>query len=306
MTAATRVGFAGLGRMGAPMARRIAAAGFPVSVWNRTTAKAEVFAEEVAGASVAATPGELGGASDVLVTMLADDEAGRGLLLGPDGALAALRSGSLVVDMSTVSPEASAEVRAAAVAAGSRFVEAPVSGSTVAADTGQLLVLAAGTEQDVDAARPVLSTMGREVVRIGGPGTGIVMKLAVNTVVYGLSQSVAEALVLAERAGVDRLTAFGIFADSAIAAPMVHYRRELFERPGEVEPTFALDLAIKDLRLIEALAATADAPVPQAAVNRAQLEAASSAGYGSWDMSAVAEHLRGRTTSAGPTEGADR
>jgi 3-hydroxyisobutyrate dehydrogenase-like beta-hydroxyacid dehydrogenase len=297
----TRVGFAGLGRMGAPMARRIAAGGYAVTVWNRTAAKAAAFAAEVPGARVATTPTELVQAVEVVVTMLADDAAVRAFLLGPDGAVAAAPSGALVVDMSTVSPDTTAEVREAVRTAGGRFVEAPVSGSTVAAETGALLVLAAGEEADVDAAEPVLSTMAREVVRVGGPGAGLVMKLAVNTVVYGLSQAVAEGLVLAERAGVDRLTAYRVFADSAVAAPMVHYRRELFERPGEVEPTFTLDLAIKDLRLIEALAASVGAPVPQAVVNRAQLEGASAAGYGSWDMSAVAEHLRGRTTAAGPT-----
>lgn len=299
----TLVGFAGLGRMGVPMARRIASAGHDLTVWNRTRAKADAFAADVPGVRVADTPAALAANVDVVVTMLADDAALQDFHLSPGGAVEAVAPGALVIDMSTVSPEASEAVRARVVAAGGRFVQAPVSGSTAAAEAGDLLVLAAGEADDVEAAGPVLRPMAREVVRVGGSGAGLVMKLAVNTVVYGLSQAVAEGLVLAERGGVDRLTAYRVFADSAVAAPMVHYRRDLFERPGQVEPAFALDLALKDLRLIEGLAAEAGAPVPQASVNRDQLEQASGAGYGKWDMSAVAEHLRGRTTTAGPTDG---
>jgi 3-hydroxyisobutyrate dehydrogenase-like beta-hydroxyacid dehydrogenase len=299
----TLVGFAGLGRMGVPMARRIAAAGHDLTVWNRTRAKADAFTADVPGVSVADTPAALAANVDIIVSMLADDKALHDFHLAPGGVVDALVPGTLVIDMSTVSPEVSETVRTRVIDAGGRFVQAPVSGSTAAAESGELLILAAGEPADVEAAEPVLRTMARDVVRVGGPGAGLVMKLAVNTVVYGLSQAVAEGLVLAERAGVDRLTAYRVFADSAVAAPMVHYRRELFEHPGRVEPAFALDLALKDLRLIEQLAARAGAPVPQATVNRDQLERASAAGYGSWDMSAVAEHLRGRTTTSGPTDG---
>ena len=299
----TAVGFAGLGRMGAPMARNIVRHGFPVTVWNRTATKAEAFASaNASGARIAPDPRTLAEGSDVLVTMLAGDLAVREFFGGSSGALLGLRPGAHVVDMSTVSPEASAEVGSAVRAAGARFVEAPVSGSTAAAESGSLLVMAAGEAAAVDAVRPVLEAMSAQVVHVGDVGAGVVMKLAVNTVVYGLSQAVAEALVLAERAGIDRATAYAVFCESAIAAPMVRYRRELFERPGEVEPTFALDLAVKDLRLITALATEVGVEMPQAQINLDALQRASAAGYGTWDMSAVAEHLRGR--SPGSTAGA--
>jgi 3-hydroxyisobutyrate dehydrogenase-like beta-hydroxyacid dehydrogenase len=134
--------------------------------------------------------------------------------------------------------------------------------------------------------------MGANVIHLGVVGSGATTKLAVNAIVYGLSEAVSEALVLAERAGIDRTAAYEVFTKSAIAAPFVHYRREAFERPGEVPVAFRMELAAKDLRLIEKLAAEHGAPTPQMTTNLEVIEAAIDGGFGEDDMSAIAEHLR--------------
>ena len=177
-------GFAGLGRMGRPMALAVHRAGFPLQVWNRTASTAHAFAAET-GCQAAVHPSDLAASCDVLITMLADDVALQAFYVGPHGALAGLRTGHLVIDMSTVSPQASAALGRQIHDAGGQFVDAPVSGSTTAAEARTLLVMAGGEDSTVAAVRPVLAAMASKVIHVGGPGSGIIMKLAVNTIVYG-------------------------------------------------------------------------------------------------------------------------
>lgn len=289
----TRVGFIGLGLMGYPMAANIAGAGFPLSVWNRTASKAEALAQE-AGAAVSPSPAALAGSVDVLITMVADGSVLTGLYTGEGRICGALRTGTLCVDMSTVSPEESRQTAAAVEAAGGRFVDAPVSGSVALAAAGTLTVMAGGRGEDVEALRPILEAVGSRIYPMGPVGAGATVKLAVNSIVYGLGQAVSEALVMAESAGLEREQVYEVFANSAIAAPFVHYRREAFLRPDEVPPAFRMVLAKKDLDLALALAESAGASMPQAGVNRSELMKAIEAGFGEADMSAVAEHLRAR------------
>lgn len=289
----TRVGFIGLGLMGRPMAANIAAAGFPLSVWNRTASKAEALAEET-GAAVFPSPAALAASVDVLITMVADGSVLTGLYTGAGRICGSLRAGTLCVDMSTVSPDESRQTAAAVEAAGGRFVDAPVSGSVALAAAGTLTIMAGGRGGDVEALRPVLEAMSSRIYRMGPVGAGATVKLAVNSIVYGLGQAVSEALVMAESAGLEREQVYEVFANSAIAAPFVHYRREAFLRPDEVPPAFRMVLAKKDLDLALALAESAGASMPQAGVNRSELMKAIEAGFGEADMSAVAEHLRAR------------
>ena len=293
-----RVGFIGLGRMGYPMASNIAAAGFPLTVWNRTVAKAEALAAET-GASVAASPADLARGVDVVITMVADGEVLSDLYTGSGEMCGSLAAGTLCVDMSTVSPEESRQVAAAVEAAGGRFVDAPVSGSTAIATAGTLTIMAGGQPGDVETLGPVFEAMGSRVYRMGPVGSGATIKLAVNSIVYGLGQAVAEALVLAEASGIGRETAYEVFANSAVAAPFVHYRREAFLKPGEVPVAFRMVLAKKDLDLALDLARSAGASMPQAVLNRSELVEAISAGFGDHDMSAVAEYLRTALNGAG-------
>ena len=290
---AARVGFIGLGSMGYPMATNVAEAGFPLTVWNRTTAKAERLAAET-GAWEAASPAEVAGSVDVLLTMVADGSVLTDLYTGAGAMCDALEAGTVCVDMSTVGPDESRQVAAAVEAEGGHFVDAPVSGSVAPAVAGTLTFMAGGREEDVDAVRPVLLAMGSRVFHMGPTGAGATIKLAVNSIVYGLGQAVSEALVLAEAAGIERESAYEVFAASAIAAPFVHYREQAFLHPGEVPVAFRMVLARKDLDLALALAESVGAQLPQAVLNRSEIEDAIIAGFGDHDMSAVAEYLRAR------------
>jgi 3-hydroxyisobutyrate dehydrogenase-like beta-hydroxyacid dehydrogenase len=167
-----------------------------------------------------------------------------------------------------------------------------VSGSVAAAAEASLTIMAAGADQAVERARPVLEAMGDPIVHLGDNGRGAIMKLCVNAIVHSLNGAVSEALVLAERSGIPREQAYAVFTSSAIAAPYVHYRREAFERPGEVPVAFRLALAAKDLRLAMEAAERAGAELPQTTTNLAVLEQAVEAGYGDLDESGLAEFLR--------------
>ena len=289
---ATSVGFSGLGRMGRLMAANLQQAGFDLTVHNRTRSRAESFATET-GAQVAGSGRELAEASSIIITMVADGPALASLLEGPDGIVAGLSPGDIVVDMGTTGLEYTHRSRRTVEAAGGHFIEAPVSGSTAAASGATLLVMTAGDEAAAAAAGPALAAMSSRVLHVGGPGSGAALKLAVNSVLYAIMEAVGESLVLAERAGVPREVAYEVFANSAVAAPVVKYRRAVFETPLEVPVSFALDLAIKDLDLTLALANEVGAPMPQAEINRAVLRDASAGGLGGDDIGHIAVHLRG-------------
>jgi len=287
----TRVGFLGLGRMGAPMAANLAKAGHELTVWNRSPHKAVTFATEH-GAVAAETPAEVAEQAEIVITMLADDAALAASHRDANGLQSALRPGALVIDMGTSSPNLITALAAQVADLGGAFIDAPVSGSVAAATGATLTIMAAGAADAIDRARPVLEAMGTKVFHLGPTGSGSAMKLAVNTVVHGLNCSLAEALVLAERAGIERTAAYEVFLISAIAAPFVAYRQQAFERPGEVAVAFRMVLAEKDLRLAEQLAADSGAELPQARRNKEIFTRAIEAGYGESDESAVAEYLR--------------
>ncbi len=154
-----------------------------------------------------------------------------------------------------------------------------------------------GDEADLERARPVLGSIGSTIFHLGPLGTGAAMKLAVNTVIFGLNEALAEALVLAEAAGIRRDLAYDVLAASAVGAPYVGYKRAAFLEPDDTPVAFALDLAAKDLRLIAELAAAIDRDLPQAALNLSVIEAAAAAAGGDRDFSAVAGHLRGDAPS---------
>jgi 3-hydroxyisobutyrate dehydrogenase-like beta-hydroxyacid dehydrogenase len=286
-----RVGFLGLGTMGSIMASKIGSAGFPLWVYNRTRSKAEEFKRRNTS-SILDSPAELASACNILITMVSDDNASERLYMGPAGILEAIHPGTICLEMSTVGPETIQKLVTALELRGARLVDAPVSGSVDAARNSQLLIMAGGSAEDLERARPVLNVLASRVLHVGPVGTGSTMKLAVNAIVYALSQALSEALVLVEKAGVERTAAYEVFASSAIAAPFVHYRRAAFERPGEIPVAFRLALAQKDMNLVLSLANRVRAPMPQAEINFKMLEAAASSGFRDHDMSAVAEYLR--------------
>jgi 3-hydroxyisobutyrate dehydrogenase-like beta-hydroxyacid dehydrogenase len=289
----TTVGVLGIGRMGSAMARALHAGGMDLVLWNRSPEAAERLAAELACRSAAA-PRDVAAAADVCVTMLADGAAVEAVYRGPDGLLAGAiaRPGGVFVDCSTVPPSTIRGLEAETRATGVGLLDAPVSGSVSLAEAGRLTLMVGGTEADLATARPVLEALAATIFHMGSLGTGSAMKLAVNTVIFGLNQALAEALVLAEAAGVPRDRAYDVLEVSAVGAPFVGYKRAAFLDPDGTPVAFALDLAAKDLRLIEGLAGDVDVEMPQARTDLAVIETATRDGGGDRDFSAVADHLR--------------
>ena len=284
-----RVGFAGLGRMGAHMAANLVAAGHQVTVWNRSPEKARALADAT-GCTVAATPAELSNASEVVVTMLADDPSSEAVHLGSDGLFAG-QGARVFVEMGTMSPD---HIRALANAApeGCTVIDAPVSGATQAAADAQLLIMAGCSEDALDPIRPVLEALGRKTICLGRTGAGAVMKLAVNSLIHGLNQTLAEALTLGEAAGIAPETAFEVIENSAAAAPMLSYRKPLYLDEASHDVTFTVALARKDMEVTAALAETLGTVMPQGAVTLDTLRRAEEAGFGARDMAAMVNFMR--------------
>jgi 3-hydroxyisobutyrate dehydrogenase-like beta-hydroxyacid dehydrogenase len=292
----TTVALVGAGRMGSAMARALSAAGLALVLHNRTRDRAEALAAEV-GARVAATPADAASLADVTLTMLADDAAVESVYGGADGLLRGARRDAVLVDLSTAAPATLRAFADTAAAAGVGLLDAPVSGSVATATSGQLTLMVGGDAATLERARPALEPLAKTIIHIGPLGSGAAMKLAVNTVIFGLNEAVAEGLVLAEAAGIDRALAYGVIADSAAGAPYVGYKRAAFVEPETTPVAFALDLAAKDLRLIDALATALGVPMPQARLNHDVVRAAAAELGGDADFSRVAGHLRATRTT---------
>ncbi len=284
------------------MARRLATSGLSLVVQNRTRARAEALAA-VTGGRVVDTPAEAAEAADVTITMLADDEAVRATFDGSDGLAAGARPGTVLVDMSTVMPETIRSVADAVRAKGAGILDSPVSGSVTLAESGALTLMVGGERSDLERARPALEPLAKTIFHLGPLGTGAAMKLAVNTVIYGLNGALAEALVLAETAGIDRTVAYDVIAGSAVGAPFVGYKRDAFVNPDNTPVAFPLELAEKDLRLISGLGKRLGVPLPQVSTNLAVIRAASTGNRGGCDFATVAGELRARIGGGTHREG---
>ena len=283
----------GAGHMGAAMAGSIRRAGFDVVVWNRTAATAAAVAEGI-GVRSATTIADAVEAAEVVVTSLADDEAVLAVYSGTGGLADSVGETTVVLEMSTITPATVRGVAPGIERRGAAMLDAPVSGSVSVAEAGQLTIMAGGDAAALERARPVLDAVSKRIFHLGGLGRGATMKLAVNSLLHGLNVALSEALVLVERAGIERSTAYEVFASGAVAAPFVLYKREAYEHPESTPVAFSLDLVAKDLDLILALAAEVGADMDQAAVNREIVERAIAAGLGRRDLSAIAELLRAR------------
>ncbi len=282
----------GMGRMGSAMARRIRGAGHQLVLWNRDRAKAEAVAMDTGG-HVAESAAKAASEADVLISSLADDQALKTVYLGVEGVAEGIQPGSIAADTSTVDPDTIHEVGAAIDAKGAAFVDCPVSGSVSTVEAGTLTIMAGGEPGLIDRVEPVLSSMAGRVIRVGARGSGAACKLAVNGLVHGLNVALSEALVLAEKAGVDRETAYEVFASGAGGAPFVQYKRAAYEHPEEAPVAFSLDLVAKDLELITGLGRKVGAPMDQAEKGLEIVRRAIAEGMGELDLSAIAVYLRG-------------
>ena len=285
-----RVGFAGIGRMGLPMARNLLKAGFPLTVYNRTAERAAPLVEE--GATLAETPAALAAAADVLVTIVADADAVRDLLEGPEGILAAAEAGLVLVEMSTIGPQAAIELNELCGQHGVTMIDAPVSGSTAVAEAAQLAVMAGGDADAFERARPVLAAMSKAQFHLGPAGAGAAMKLSLNVMIAATTLAVSEALVLAEQSGIDRAAAYEVIASGAVASPFIAYKREAFLDPANTQPAFALDLLRKDVSLALALGERSGVPLLGAAAAAQATALAVELEGGDNDMAWIAEALR--------------
>lgn len=242
-----RVGVVGLGIMGSGMARNIVSAGFETTVWNRTVARTEPLA--AAGAVVAATASDLAAVSDVVLVCVSDTADVEAVLFGPHGVSAGIRSGTLVVDASTIAPAATRGFADRLATVGVAFVDAPVSGGSEGAAKGILSIMVGGAAADVERARPVLEAIGRTITHVGPVGAGQTCKLVNQVLVVGNMLAVAEALTLAEAGGLDLGTTIEAVAGGAAGSWMLTNRGPQVVAE-DWRPGFTIDLQQKDLRLV--------------------------------------------------------
>lgn len=279
------IGFIGLGRMGGPMARNLAAKQMPPMVYDLSAA-AMARIEAVGGRS-AANAAELARASTVVFTMLPGPFEVDAVLLAADGAMANMKPGSLVVDMSTVLPETTDTLAQAAAVRGLGFVDAPVGRLASHAERGESLFMVGASEGDFARVRPLLAAMGTTVHHCGAPGSGTRTKLINNLLAIVSCMMNAEALTLAKRFGLDIAKTLDVVHGTTATNGQLklNYATKVFK--GDIEPGFAIDLAHKDLSLIAESANRARMPVPMVAMARESLSGARAAGWGGKDFSAL-------------------
>lgn len=277
--------------MGAAMARRLHGAGHDLVLWNRDRAKAEAVAADT-GSKIAETAADAVSGADFVMSSLADDEALREVYLEANGIAEGIAADALAVDTSTVDPETVRAVGAELDSGGASFLDCPVSGSVSTVEAGALTVMAGGDPDQIDRVRPVLAAFSKQVIRVGERGAGAACKLAVNSLLHGLNVALSEALVLAEKAGVDREIAYQVFSGGAAGAPFVDYKREAYEHPEQAAVAFSLTLVAKDLELITALGSRVGAPMDQANVGLDIVRRAIDSGMAERDLSAIAVYLR--------------
>ena len=274
-----RIGFVGMGIMGAPMARNALKAGFPVTVTNRTPARAEPLARD--GAKVVRTPREVAAASDIVVTMVIDSPDVEAVLFGKDGIAAGAHEGLLAIDMSTISPARTKEfaARAAKNAPPFRTLDAPVSGGEIGAIEARLSIMIGGEASDVDRARPLFEALGKTIVHVGDHGAGQATKLANQIAVAINNLGVAEALVFAASQGIDLERVRQVIAGGAgMSWAMANYAPKMLA--GDFRPGFMVDLQQKDLRLVLGDADAAHLSLPGASLAHELYNALQAAGEG--------------------------
>jgi 3-hydroxyisobutyrate dehydrogenase len=257
----SKLGFIGVGAMGLRIAGRLLKHGFQVAVFDRNTAKANALIES--GGTVAHSIAELASGADVVLSSLPNDDVVRSVYNGPQGVLEHIRRGSMIIEMSTVSPETSREVYRLGSARGLSVLDVPVSGSTPAAEQGLLTLLGGGDEDSFNAAQSIFTAIGRQHFYLGPSGSGNTMKLVVNTLLGVGMQAIAEAVVFGEKAGLDRQRLFDVLSKTAVIAP-AHLGKLTKALEHDYRPEFAVGLMNKDFRLILETALAVRAPMPAA------------------------------------------
>jgi 3-hydroxyisobutyrate dehydrogenase-like beta-hydroxyacid dehydrogenase len=284
------VGVVGLGKMGEAIARRLLAAGHSLTVWNRTPARAEALAAE--GARVADRPADVWERAGTVVTMILDDQALRDVTAGDGGLLAGGAAGGdrVLVEMSTVSVAASREVAAAAVRAGVGYLRAPVSGNPSVVAAGNLGIMVSGDEEVFRRTEPLLREIGPNVFHVGSAEEARVLKLALNLMIAGTAELIAEALVLGEAGGLDRAAMLEVMGASAMGSPFVKYKTPALVA-RDYSATFTSAAMFKDLALVLDAGHEAGVPLPVAATVQQLVQGCLSSGMAEDDLMALLPRL---------------
>ncbi len=281
------IGFIGMGHMGSHMVKRLLHAGYHLTVYDRTAERAQAMGQ--LGAASAQTPRELAQSCDVIISCVTNDSALEAVMLTPDGALAGAHASSVIIDMSTVAPQTSRHLFQAAKAVGVPMIDAAVSGSVPQVEEGSLVIFVGGERETYERCKPLLDVLGKQNSYLGSSGKGTTMKLVVNLLLGLGRQALAEALVLGEKAGLERAQLIDVLGRTAVVSPRQQADLE-HARQREYPADFALALMYKDFHLVLNEAFEVSAPVPMTAVAQ-QLAAAALPSVGEEDASAIIQFM---------------
>lgn len=283
--AARKIAFIGLGAMGGGMVSRLLDAGQHVTVYNRTAAKGADLADR--GAVLASSPAEAAAGAEVVFLSLATSEVVSKLLFGPDGAVESLPKNAVVADMSTVAPDFARSLRDRLAETGHRGLDACVLGNAQHAKDGELRFMIGGDAEDVDAVRPVIEHLSKDIVHLGPTGQGATAKLALNLLMGVEMQALAEAIVFGEKAGLDRSVLIRLIAASGYSAPVMKFKAGVMARRAFENPDFRLKLMRKDLGLVLAETARLGVPMPTTAASHDWLTNGVNQGLGEHDCASI-------------------
>lgn len=284
MTNLKKIGFIGLGTMGAPMASNLLKAGYPVTVFNRTASKAAPLTEQ--GASVAPSPKETAVWADVVITMVSNDESIAEVYEGENGVLAGIRPGTTVIDCSTISPALVKRLAAQIAELGGTFLDAPVTGSSPAAIDGTLVFMVGGSAETLAQVMDLFDTMGKKVLHMGDNGSGAVAKLAHNTIVGINNLALAEGFAIAAKSGLpaDRFLELVQLGSAGSKAAELKGRKII---EHDFTNQFSLALMLKDLKLASALTDGSGIPAPMLSLAKSLFQSGQTQGFGEEDLSSV-------------------
>jgi 3-hydroxyisobutyrate dehydrogenase-like beta-hydroxyacid dehydrogenase len=280
----TKVGFVGLGLMGAPMAANVLKAGYPLQIWNRTADKGNALAS--AGATRAAIPSEAARGADFVIVVVADDTALDNVLFGDDGLSRGLKRGAMLINCSTTSPAMSYRAATALRSLSVRYLEAPLMRSVQAAREGKLQMLVGGNREDFVKAEPLLKAVASDIHYIGEIGKAATMKLACNLLMAVMTQAFSECFVLARKTGIPFETMMEVLKVGPLDSPIYRYMEQVVVNPG-ARPSFYLKHMVKDVNLAQDLARNMDVPQPLMAQMRQMLVAAKNLGRGDDDFASM-------------------
>jgi len=282
------VGFVGLGVMGSRMVKRFMDFGHTVTGYNRTRAKADWLI--AGGMKWADSPRVVAEKTDITFSMVTNTKAVAAITQGPDGIIAGLTPGKIYVDMSTMSPHYSRELSKQVKETGARMLDCPVSGSVITLEQGKLTAMVGGEKETFDRAYPVLKDIGPKITHVGGNGLAVSMKIATNLGLAVQMLAFSEAVLLAEKSGIDRETAVDVLTHSVIASPMVKYRGP-FVMGHPDEAWFDCTMMQKDMLLALEMGRELEVPLPTTAATNEFLTAANGMGLGHYDFAIMFDVL---------------